>query len=92
MSKLLRFILTLKHDFCHFSVNNRCIASYAFHAKTDISPISVNLVRKPEGVGVRGQGKAAFSHTLRLPLPREQCMRRVTQSAKVKNLKKQYLP
>ena len=33
---------------------------------------SVNLVRKPEGVGVRGQGKVAFSHALWLPLPREQ--------------------
>ena len=41
------------------------------HAKTDISAFSVNLARKPEEVGVRGQGKVAFSHTLWLPLPRE---------------------
>ena len=32
---------------------------------------SVNSARKPEGVGVRGQGKVAFSHALRLPLPRK---------------------
>ena len=31
----------------------------------------VNSARKSEGVGVRGQGKVAFSHALRLPLPRK---------------------
>ena len=40
--------------------------------KPNISTISVNSARKPEGVGVRGQGKVAFSHALWLPLPREQ--------------------
>ena len=39
--------------------------------KPNISTISVNSARKPEGVGVRGQGKVAFSHALRLPLPRK---------------------
>lgn len=29
------------------------------------------LARKPEGVGVWGQGKVAFSYTLWLPLPHE---------------------
>ena len=38
--------------------------------KPNISTISVNSARKPEGVGVRGQGKVAFSHALWLPLPR----------------------
>ena len=37
---------------------------------------SVNLARKPEGVGVRGQGKVAFSHALWLPLPQKPAYQR----------------
>ena len=37
--------------------------------KPNISTISVNSARKPEGEGVWGQGKVAFSYALWLPLP-----------------------
>ena len=57
--------LTPKWHLFLFSVNNSFAAPILSHAKTDISAISVNLARKPEGVGVRGQGKVAFSRTLR---------------------------
>jgi len=62
--------LTLNAYCFIFSVNIEWSALNGTHAKTDISAFSVNLARKPEGVGVRGQGKVAFSHTLWLPLPR----------------------
>ena len=57
--------LTPKWHLFLFSVNNSFAAPILSHAKTDISAISVNLARKPEGVGVRGQGKVAFSYALR---------------------------
>ena len=34
-------------------------------------PLIFFPARKPEGVGVRGEGKVAFSYALWLPLPRE---------------------
>ena len=64
--------LTLNAYCFIFSVNIEWTASNKTNAKTDISTFSVNSARKPEGVGVRGQGKVAFSHALWLPLPREQ--------------------
>ena len=64
--------LTLNAYCFIFSVNIEWSALNGTHAKTDISAFSVNLARKPEEVGVRGQGKVAFSHALWLPLPREQ--------------------
>ena len=62
--------LTLNAYCFIFSVNIEWSALNGTHAKTDISAFSVNLARKPEEVGVRGQGKVAFSHALWLPLPR----------------------
>ncbi len=67
--------LTLKAYCFMFSVNIEWIALNIFHAKTDISTFSVNSARKPEGVGVWGQGKVAFSHALWLPLPRKRAYR-----------------
>ena len=67
--------LTLNAYCFIFSVNIEWTASNKTNAKTDISTFSVNSARKPEGVGVRGQGKVAFSHALWLPLPRKRAYR-----------------
>ncbi len=61
--------LTLNTRFVIFSVNTSCSISNICHAKNRYSIISVKLARKPERVGVWGEGKVAFSYALWLPLP-----------------------